>query len=537
MAYDINRFDTCSIDEWMKLWGAREFGAKVALEVSEIITTFSRYASWRKFELVDASTYSVINYNEADIVLEKWKTLLHRAKTVAEKLNPADYPAFFETVLYPIEAAYIVYAIHINTARNNLFVTQKRNKANDAAYLILDFFRNDSLLTDTYHDLLDGKWNHIMDQTHLGYEFRQQPMRDAITGLGFVQSLRSALPGNVGLSVEGNYTTLPGDDEYHEYKYGMSVSTPPMDPYGPQTRYIDIFARGNVATEWELHVSHPCIKLSSRKGLAGGKEGTDCRVEISIDWDNAPEDSFVGTVNATFSGEGAKHHNWVGTSRGRLTIIYVPVERRYVPSSFVGHVESDGHISMEAEHISRNISVTDSYYRVLPHFGHSLSGLTLWPVTIPSGTVEQSPGLEYDIYVFSDVPEAEITIYLAPSLNFRGDDDPLKYAIAIDSFEAQEVQFVSTGSGVNMPDGWLEAVADNVWKSRTTHKISKGFHTVKLWALQPNVVFQKLVIDFGGVRESYFGPPESYRKTQQPVQFVEQGNLDMPNLHNSIAFR
>jgi hypothetical protein len=55
-------------------------------------------------------------------------------------------------------------------------------------------------------------------------------------------------------------------------------------------------------------------------------------------------------------------------------------------------------------------------------------------------------------------------------------------------------------------------VADSVREMHTPLTIDKpGEHMLKFWRIDPGVVLQKLVIDFGGVRPSYLGPPESYR--------------------------
>jgi hypothetical protein len=37
-----------------------------------------------------------------------------------------------------------------------------------------------------------------------------------------------------------------------------------------------------------------------------------------------------------------------------------------------------------------------------------------------------------------------------------------------------------------------------------------GQHTLRVWMVDPGVVVDKLVLDFGPADESYLGPPESY---------------------------
>ncbi len=63
---------------------------------------------------------------------------------------------------------------------------------------------------------------------------------------------------------------------------------------------------------------------------------------------------------------------------------------------------------------------------------------------------------------------------------------------------------------------WEKSVEDNARYSHTTHSIAApGYHTLKIWMVDPGVVLEKLVVNLGGVKPSYLGPPESYHAGNQ----------------------
>ena len=136
--------------------------------------------------------------------------------------------------------------------------------------------------------------------------------------------------------------------------------------------------------------------------------------------------------------------------------------------------------------------------------------MTLLPVLAGTQKPPSSPRLEYDMYVFLNVSEANATVYLGPSLN-TDPSRPLKYAIAFNDAEPQVVQFVPSTPLGSLPSNWGASVSNGVWTNTTSHSIDGGGNRniLKLWAIEPGVVFQKVVVDLGGVRQSYLGPPES----------------------------
>ena len=62
---------------------------------------------------------------------------------------------------------------------------------------------------------------------------------------------------------------------------------------------------------------------------------------------------------------------------------------------------------------------------------------------------------------------------------------------------------------------WPLAQAEKINTSLPpTHVLNQaGAHTLKYWVIDPGVVLQKIIIDLGGVKQAYLGPPESpYRE-------------------------
>ncbi len=135
--------------------------------------------------------------------------------------------------------------------------------------------------------------------------------------------------------------------------------------------------------------------------------------------------------------------------------------------------------------------------------------MSVFPVTAESVTpTRDSPRLEYQLYLF-DQRTVEVEAILAPTLNFvpgRG----LRYAISFDD----EVPQVIDALAENSVEAWGTSVKDSVRKVRSTHVLAKSsYHTLKFWMVDPGVVLQKLVVNLGGVKPSYLGPPESYHRS------------------------
>ena len=71
-------------------------------------------------------------------------------------------------------------------AFNKMFYEKNNPGANVYADKAKKYYLNDSLLSVQYNELNNGKWNHIMDQTHIGYTYWQQPDKQVMPEVKYI---------------------------------------------------------------------------------------------------------------------------------------------------------------------------------------------------------------------------------------------------------------------------------------------------------------------------------------------------------------
>lgn len=364
-------------------------------------------------------------------------------------------------------------------------------------------------------------------------------MRNVAPALSFVQSAVSAVSGSVGIAVEGLNASIPGDDKYHTNS-GKYLTLPPLDPYSAPTRWFEVFSRGTVSCDWQAETDQPWVKLSQYSGTVGPGNGTDSRVHVSIDWASAPQiiNNTVSNINFTTGCGDRGFSGWYGSP-----YIQLPINLRSIPSNFTtGFVESDKYVAIEGPNYQRIYSPTSSNstsvaatysnsstntstgltYHTLKDYGRTYGGVTLWPQDAEPVTPETGPALEYDLYLFTNTTNVNVTLYLSPTQNYNSDRDPLHFAVSLSpagstTQQPTTVRFVGDSVGADMPPSWGYAVGDAVWGHHPSHNTTtrwnvtqEGAHTLRVWGLAPSVVVQKVIVDLGGVRPSYLGPPESF---------------------------
>ncbi|KAI7093620.1 glycoside hydrolase family 115 protein [Hortaea werneckii] len=512
MAWDCNTVANLGIKTFLDEWAAQNFHSDVAEDASSVLAGYDRISSLRKHELIEPGTFSVLHHREADTILGRLQSLLDLAIRVYGRVSEEDRASVFEIILHPVKATCLFVNLQVTRIRNRLYARQRRNSANRLAQDILDLFDADFDLSEEYHRLLGGKWNHMLRQPHLGYgETWHAPSRDMIHGICYVQRRQPSNPivGQMGVAIEGHEGVRPGrineeSERTHPSRRDLlpGVTFGCINRYGPTSRWFEIFTRGPQTIDWQISTSAQFVKVSSYSGrLIPGEP--DARVEVSIDWTQVPP-SMHGEAQVD-----------IRSQEGDYEQLHLPFIGDVVPSEVTGvFVESSSYVSIPAT----GCTIVPPY-EILPNTGRLDTGsVTLQPF---AGIDGDTSYLCYPFYTFSTTSSTKLNLYFGMTLALAPDEVPA-YDLSIDdeALSTHPLYTVSTAAiakskedGWPAADGWFNAACDNVWVRRHLIEqslLTPGNHEVKIRLRHSNILLEKIVIELEPLGGSYLGPPPSY---------------------------
>ncbi len=478
-AWNPNALTVEELQSYSKKWAAKYFGYDHASEIARLIDNYSRFNGRRKPELLDWQIYSLVDYSEAEKVVSDYNSLSAEAERLYNLMPPEYSDAFYQLILYPVKACANLNELYYHVALNRLYASQGRSATIETGGKVRELYETDSLLSYHFnHILADGKWNHMMDQTHIGYTYWQQPPANRMPGITDITLPEQA---EMRIAVEGSEKWWP--------KEKTEAVLPVFDSFNRQKFYFEIFNAGQIPFEYSIVPGSDFLVLSSVKGRIDKQE----RIYAGVNWDIAPKGRY--SVPVIISGTDGKKVTV-------MAIIYNPDKKD--AKDMEGYLESNGYIAAEAAAFSRKVENDRIEWKEIPGLGKTVSGMTTFPVNrrgeIPS---KKSSRLEYDLWILNP-GEMEVTLYLSPTLDFNGAG--LRYAVSFDENEPLVIDFHNRYSTRD----WEKWVSDNIILSTSEHIVSSaGKHVLKIWSVDPGVIIQKITVNTGGLKPSYLGPPQS----------------------------
>ena len=175
MAWNPGHLTADNLQEYTCSFCKQQFGDNYAVEAARILNLYCKYAARVTAEMLDSQTYN-LSSGEFKAVTDEFLALEAHAyrqfMTLPEELKDT----YKELILFPVQAMANLYEMYYAVAMNHKLASEGDPRANEWADRVEYCFRYDAELCYDYNNnIAGGKWNHLMDQTHIGYTSWDEP--------------------------------------------------------------------------------------------------------------------------------------------------------------------------------------------------------------------------------------------------------------------------------------------------------------------------------------------------------------------------
>ncbi|WP_324671203.1 glycosyl hydrolase 115 family protein [Hymenobacter sp. GOD-10R] len=504
MAYNAQPFqESQHVPAHLEQWMGDIFGSATAASLRHVLweyydLAFERrpeFMGWSRTEPTTPTTRTEYNHfyygDEAQRRLDRYAALVEQVKQLRTQISSDKADAFYELVYYPVLGAALMNQKFLYADKSELYARQNRASACDYATLAQQAYAQIEQETEYFNQqLAGGKWQGMMSMKPRNLPVYQAPVLKPIP-IDTTFTWRVAPEGEV--SKDSSFLVRS--------KSKLERVLPTFYPWGQQHRFIDLFLSRHQAVSWKAKTSAKWITLSAQQGQLLPTLGRrEQRVQVSIDWSKAPKHAKLpGRI--TFTAAGQKIVVWVSAT-GVMPEV----------GDYAGFIESNGYVSMDAANYTRKTDKAAQQWASVPNLGLAGSALQAQPLQAASlsdttSAPAQAAVAEYDFYALSAAVPT-ITVFTLPTHELTSLTG-MRYGVALDDQPMHVVDFRTVGRS----EEWKQNVLrNNAQRQIKAEAITPGRHTLKVYALDPGVVLDRITIDLGGLKPHYSPIPETRKE-------------------------
>ena len=174
------------------------------------------------------------------------------------------------------------------------------------------------------------------------------------------------------------------------------------------------------------------------------------------------------------------------------------------PGGFSFAADPRGFTAVEAEHFLKCASPAGTSWTVIPDMGRTLSGIALMPYSVPA----EGASLTYRFELPEGVDGVRVHVITKSTLAFNNTGH--RYEVTLGgSGTVQHFNANLNEDPANIYSVYYPTVARRVVETVSELPASPGWNELVLKPLDPGIVFEKIVIDYGGYTPSFLFGTES----------------------------
>ena len=465
MAWNINAVKPDQISQHLENWMGKNFGVEHASELKDIMNEYYRLAfirrpefmGWDKTEPITKTKSTDLNFTEfSDEIatrLNQYDSIEQKADSISKHIPAALRNAYFELVNYPVSGAAEMNKKWLNSQYANSFSPFQLPEANVTKEKSLQAYEKIQQITTYYNDSIEnGKWKFMMSAQPRKLPVFEKPV--------FTETTPTTQQGTIFWPEEANKPMAEGDTAYIVLEnctksiYCFNICSFTIVSKPDWLGIEQVSGKNNVAlpaNKLNMHILPEKMTGNTADGL------------------------MILKTNG---------YNY-----------YVAVKGVYDSSLSM----KDNCIQLNASSFTQNRSTDFGHWQSIDGLGYSRSAMLLQPFNAKlDEDISENPALEYE-FTTELADNALIRLYLLPT-HPADSHNNLRVAVSIDNSAAQLFSIKTE----NRSNEWKENVLRNQTCVKIPWKFNRaGKHTLRIIAVDPDVVIDQLMIDFKPNRQFY----------------------------------
>lgn len=501
LAYDYEKYSALDFTStlYTKNWIEKNFNALTTEQKQaafEIIDGYTKLSHCCRTEALKPETYSAVNFNEADIMIEKACSIMQKAQKLKDETKSSKmYPGVFAQIIYPALGTMNVLKMQLLSGKNKWYAKHNIVSANIYADLVKDCVAFDKVLIEENDKTDNGRFYAMGWSEHFGFNTWCEAMNSYPSYI-YVEPVRK---NRFAVWVEGQETVTSGQDWTNKNLYTDSFRNPEVDKL---TINIGYCCKWNKEAEFSFDFSEQkeaeCFSLK----VIDDETFQLKKVEVEIDRNKIKQNNVENAVLII----SMKNSNDKVFVHMNTNVPNIDFEK----GTFI---QTCDYVSMEAEHYKcKGCGKNGESFEVLYSYGKTLSAVKAFPVTTSYKNVKDSPFVQYDFVCQKD-ELCTINFYINPS-NPAYKDNKLQFVVEVNGkkllHNAVDYKTFAVGDNQHI---WGNDITNNIRICTVYQSCKKGLNVLKLYPVTPNIVLEKIVIHASDYKMpySYLGASETYR--------------------------
>lgn len=504
LAYDYETYSAKNMTEqYAQNWIRKQFGGRLSGETSadllKLLEGFTRWNAARRPETMEPGIYHPCHFREGERVWNEVNGLMELAEKLKDRMPEDCMNAYCSMLYYPAMASLNLILMHIEAGWNEYYAGQGNIAANGFGSSVKQRVEMDHRYVQAYHSLAGGKWNHMMDSAHTGF----QSWDDHHWTYPVV---REVIP----IPRAKMLVQFRGQEGYHVGNYWQDKAYPCNDDFTrPDTEsvVIDIGSRGSIDFDFQVRCDKPWAKFSRESGSVRiPKQGAFTMESVTVTCDRSLLKESREKALIEVCGEFADGQKVTCS-------LHLVAEKADFVYDAGTYVEKQGYLAMEAKNYTEKRDVEGEGFALIDHLGRMEAAVKAFPVTKSWIGAEEVPWLKYT-FAAARNGAYKVQFYLAPR-NPVEKGARMRLAFSVNGEEKRVADTVPEVYYTEFTcKTWNQGVMNNIRIIEETVRLQEGVNNLYFYAADPGIVLERIVLYPEGTKlpESYLGPVESWRQ-------------------------